>query len=426
MIIRIFISNFKAYEEKSFDLLKNNILIGENDSGKSTILQALDAFFNAEKIDTKFVRDVTKNVEIGVLFSDEFDNKKFIKKVFKPKSFKYEFVKGDINDLNGLSYIYISPSTVDVKKLISDLAIAKTIESIPSPLISQLESLMTTGINQVINSIDQEMIVVGGETTLIGNPALKIDSALKFDVSSGGIPIEGRGSGYQKNIMYSLLTGSSYQNVIIGIDEIENSLSVNNAKELLNVIKSKFCQSLVTTHSVSIVQVANQYEILPIYNKNGIKTITELYESLGDKEKDIYVLVEGKTDVPWIKKGLELIGTTNRHIIIPCGGCNNIESVKDELTNKGYVCRVIKDGDSGSEEALERDCIELYTPLEILNAIFEKQEGEVPKDKISFFDTFRSDTIGDDTIKKILSDKVEKFLTVDNPLVLEIKKLLGL
>lgn len=238
------------------------------------------------------MRDITKNVEIGVLFSDDLDNKRFFKKVFKPKSFKYEFVNGDINDLKGLSYIYISPSTVDVKKLISDLAIAKTIENIPSSIISQLESLMNTGINQVIDSIDQEMIVVGGETTLIGNPALKIDSALKFDVSSNGIPIEGRGSGYQKNIMYSLLTGSNYQNVIIGIDEIENSLSVKNAKELLNVIKSKFCQSLVTTHSVSIVQVANQYEILPIYN-NGIKTITELYESLGDKKTIFMFLLRG-------------------------------------------------------------------------------------------------------------------------------------
>lgn len=121
-----------------------------------------------------------------------------------------------------------------------------------------------------------------------------------------------------------------------------------------------------------------------------------------------------------------MLKAIDRHIIIPCGGCNNIEPVKNELSSKGCVCKVIKDGDTGSENALERDCIELYTPLETLNTIFNKQEAEVPKDKTSFFNTFRSDTIGDDTIKKILSDKVDKFLIVDNPLVLEIKKLLDL
>lgn len=45
MIISIYIKNFKAYERETITLNKNNVLIGENDAGKSSVLQALDYFF---------------------------------------------------------------------------------------------------------------------------------------------------------------------------------------------------------------------------------------------------------------------------------------------------------------------------------------------------------------------------------------------
>lgn len=51
MIKAIFIKNFKAYEKSTINLFENNIFIGENDSGKSTILQAMDVFFNQDSID---------------------------------------------------------------------------------------------------------------------------------------------------------------------------------------------------------------------------------------------------------------------------------------------------------------------------------------------------------------------------------------
>ena len=65
MIEQIFIKNFKAFEKETIPIENHNILIGENDSGKSTILQALDIFFNQEKIDKNFIRDITIPVEIG-------------------------------------------------------------------------------------------------------------------------------------------------------------------------------------------------------------------------------------------------------------------------------------------------------------------------------------------------------------------------
>ena len=48
MIESIYIKNFKKFDRKTIKIEQHNILIGENDSGKSTILQALDIFFNQE------------------------------------------------------------------------------------------------------------------------------------------------------------------------------------------------------------------------------------------------------------------------------------------------------------------------------------------------------------------------------------------
>ena len=50
MIKSIFIKNFKAYEKETIKISKDNLLIGDNDSGKSTVLEALDIFFNKDNL----------------------------------------------------------------------------------------------------------------------------------------------------------------------------------------------------------------------------------------------------------------------------------------------------------------------------------------------------------------------------------------
>ena len=422
MIKQIYIKNFKAYEETRINLYQNNLFIGENDSGKSSILQALDAFFNLDTLDKKYVRDINSNVEIGVLTDDNH----FIKKSFKAKTFKSEIVKGDLANLNDCRYIYISPNTLDIKKLISDLAISKAVSSLTDETKNAIRTLMDESIQTVIDSIDDDMLIVGGGTTLSGESILKVESAFKFDIKSDGVPIEGRGSGYQKNVVYSLLTGGTYNNVIIGIDEIENSLSLKNCRDLLRLIKAKFNQTLITTHSVAVVKSVEEFDVSPVFS-NGVSTVAELYQNLGETPESIYVLVEGKTDVNWIKKAISILGLTDHYVILPCGGCSNINPVKIELENRGCICKVIKDGDTRGESSLSKECIELYVPLAKYNEIFEKEEEAVPLTKDAFFAGLVSEEegIGKETIKRKLSDNVESFLTADNPLISEIRNLLG-
>ena len=101
MIESIFIKNFKKFDRKTIPIDSHNIIIGENDSGKSTILQALDIFFNQEKIDKVYVRVQGEPVEIGIRY-----NGKMYKKTYSTASYKLTDISGNIEDLNDIKYIH--------------------------------------------------------------------------------------------------------------------------------------------------------------------------------------------------------------------------------------------------------------------------------------------------------------------------------
>lgn len=79
-IEKLILSNFRSYKEKvEVDFNNMNVIVGKNDIGKSTILEALDIFFNEGKGTIKLDKeDVNKQAAaegdneicIGVVFSD--------------------------------------------------------------------------------------------------------------------------------------------------------------------------------------------------------------------------------------------------------------------------------------------------------------------------------------------------------------------
>ena len=419
MIQSIFIKNFKAFTKETIPVDSINILIGENDSGKTSVLQALDVLFNQEKVDKNFVREIGQPVEIGILI-----NNSFLKKVYKGTTYKEsldDFV-GDMTILQRYRYIYIPINSYDPKSLISQLATAKAIENTRPELLEEIKSISQDSISQVINSIDRELLIINGErTTLTGLEALKYDASIKFNVQSEGVPIESRGSGFQKNLMYALLVGNDYENVILGIDEIENSFSVTNCASLIQEIRNKIGQSLITTHSVKVLEISGGSRVIPIYGNASSRTLAKLLATLDDTNNKRFILVEGKFDVPWIERCILLLGRTSDFIVIPSGGQNNTDNIKRQLENEGKACIIIRDGDTNGENALLRECIELYTPLEAVNSTLNLNLTEIPMSKESFFNSAIIDNVrNDDSVKRILSIHVGDFLTIDNDLVQEV------
>ncbi|MFT7057313.1 MAG: putative ATP-dependent endonuclease of OLD family [Roseivirga sp.] len=79
-IEKLILSNFRSYnEEISIDFNDLNVFVGKNDIGKSTILEALDIFFNEGKgiikmdkddVNKKAKEDGNSEIYIGVVFGD--------------------------------------------------------------------------------------------------------------------------------------------------------------------------------------------------------------------------------------------------------------------------------------------------------------------------------------------------------------------
>ncbi len=422
MIEQIYIKNFKAFEKETIPIEKHNIIIGENDAGKSTILQALDIFFNQEKIDKVFVRDTSLPVEIGILF-----NNNFYKKIYSGASYKLSSQPENISNLDYFRYIYIPVSVYDPKNILNQLAISKALSTTPSELIDKLKEIVQKSVDDVIESIDSELLIINDEKTdIVGKEAFKYDAAIKYSITSDGIPVEARGSGFQKNLMYALLVGNSYDNVILGIDEIENSFSINNCNNMIKELQSKIGQTLISTHSVTVLEVSNDSNTIPLYT-DKYDNISKLLDALDSTDSKIYLLVEGKFDLPWYKKSLSLLGVLSNYILLPAGGESNAESLKKALEAHGKKCIIIKDGDTNDECSIQKDCIELYVPLSDLNRILNVNLTKVPNNKKDFFDqTVIEEERNEDSVKRILASHVDEFLKQDNPLITEVAQFLNI
>ncbi len=422
MIKSVYIKNFKAFERETIKINQHNIIIGENDAGKSTVLQALDIFFNKEKIEKNNVRDLNESVEIGIYYNNNFYKKTYLPSTFKESD---QYV-GDFTDLGSLKYIYIPVGVYDCKDLIVKLAAAKTQENTPEDILTQVKQIAQNSINEVIDAVDPSLIKVNNaNTTIAGNQNFKYDAALKFEVTVGGIPVESRGSGYQKNLTYALLVGNNYSNVILGIDEIENSFSLNNSSQLISELQNKIGQTLFTTHSQNIAEVSNNANIIPIFTQS-ITTIAKLYEALGNINRRIYLLVEGKYDLPWYRKCIALLNKSSDYFVLPGGGSANAQLLKTELERAGRTCVIIEDGDTNSNNSISKECIELYTPLNKINSILGLSLTQIPQTKDDFFNATTNANRNEDSVKSILSDNADGFIDINNPLVQEVKNLLGI
>lgn len=102
-IKQIFLKNFRAYKEQEIDIDENlNLIIGKNDIGKSTILEALDIFFENSSLEQE---DINVNcgkgdeVEIRVIFESNFEEFNLIIDETNPTTLKEEYLLNENGDL---------------------------------------------------------------------------------------------------------------------------------------------------------------------------------------------------------------------------------------------------------------------------------------------------------------------------------------
>jgi|LGVE01.1.fsa_nt_gb predicted ATP-dependent endonuclease of OLD family len=388
MIEHIFIKNYKAFKKENIPLDKNTLLIGSNSSGKTTVLEALDLFFN-NVFHYHYIIDKTKDVVVEIHINDDR-----YRKVFKAPGYNIDFSSciGDMFEINHIKYLYV-PKKIDNPKLLNDiLTVNLTVKVSPEE---------QANIFKVSDYIDG----------IIGNSNYKLfKTSSKFEMNIDDNVV------LNKDDYSRIISNITYQHLIIGIDNCEDNFDI----DALNKITKYSYQTIFVTNDKQIVKNYNYY-VSALYKGNKIDDLDTIKKRLNKEFNKTYLLVEGKYDVNWFETALKLLNKDSKYTVIPCGGSGNITYVKEQLVKEGFKTIVIMDGDTLKKGSLKRDVIEQYADVGYINNRFNLNLEFMPEKKHAFFKKFY---VKDDVVKNVLSRWAKKNLTLQNEFVQELDKLL--
>jgi len=388
MVEHIFIKNYKAFKKENVPLDKHTLLIGPFNSGKTTVLEALDLFFN-----NALRRDFIINLEEDVIVEVHINDERY-RKVFSPPEFYINYQKciGSMFDINHIKYLYIG-KTVHNAKLLNDI--------------------LTINLTHKIDGAEQERIFKVSDYIdgVLGNSNYSIFQATsKYEMNIN------KTVSFSKEEYTKILSNITYQYLILGIDNIEYNFDM----KLMDKVTKYSYQTIYTTNDSDIVQHYDYY-VSTLYKGNKNDDFDTIKKRLEQSKRKTYLLVEGKYDVNWFEKALQLLELEKQFSVIPCGGVGNITFIKEQLEKEGYKTSVITDGDTAKFHALKREIIELYADLEYINRKFHTDFKYMPTSKKTFFNSFH---VKNDVVKNVLSRWARNNLTIESEFVQEIKTLL--
>ena len=299
-IKKLIINNFRAFKHAEIDFDDFNCIIGKNDTGKSTILAALELFFDrergADENDYNGIIDACNGFDspyspISIKTSIELDDEKLkpfldngvvtvckqfevnpIAKEYKPDySIAIKRTLFDKNDINNDRIVqdkhfgegYISKST---KVVIHDDLIFVPISCIHAPSVlelfqilpkfklftasSSLKELQNAYINMMFPEVVKDLIRTINKHNVNEEKGLRFDiSNLSFaaddmitSIGEKRVPMSNRGEGYQieaKNHLFRQLTELvKTRSVIFAFEEPETHLHPSAQIEMYETIKA--------------------------------------------------------------------------------------------------------------------------------------------------------------------------------------------
>lgn len=309
-ISKVQIKNFKKFENFSIELSNStNLIIGDNESGKSTILTAIDlvlsasrhkiesisleALFNKEVIDNflllsdRKVSDLpTMQIDLYISGTEEdpdFNGKdnlnhisaygiklccepndeysEFIEQSLKNNSsFPFEFYKCTFSTFAGSSYSkykkIINYVLLDHSNVNSEYATNEYVKKVYGSIIDdQSRTVLRNKFNNQKSEFNNEHLINHKNNTY--SFALRAGSKFSLEnnitILESNIPLEHRGKGKQCFIKADFVLNKdkkSNEIDLVMLEEPENHLSHSNMKMLLeNIISSTNKQIIVTTHN---------------------------------------------------------------------------------------------------------------------------------------------------------------------------------
>jgi len=357
----VMIKNFRALREVSIDFSNMTVIIGENDCGKTSVMLALQTFFESKKLDSQsdyFKKEVSNPVIVEVKF-DQLEEVIAEKPVATAKELVirriFAFNQSAINEIQK-SGKWEKITEAKMKEMLPDFVLV--------PASRNLESqgkMTTTGLlGKLLRPLIKQIIVAEGAASAaelkkhirmgvaqriadvqdamreqLNNPNLKLDHEVDVDPLQGiqvpvsmsdervdQIPIENRGAGIQNSFILALFrTYAKYEtpNFILAIEEPENSLHPRAQREMRWAMQdlSKKSQVICTTHSPVFLDLGRLEDNIVLRRKSDgatepsyfslrkVEEINELRELIGVNVSDALLsgggnctlIVEGDTEL---------------------------------------------------------------------------------------------------------------------------------
>lgn len=321
------IIGFKKFEDTTIKFNENlNIIVGENEAGKSTIIEAINIVLNQlyKNADKSIIKEM-----ININNYNEFKQNPTIEKLPKIcieieleldkniKNLKFSGLEYDFEDdsgenaKNGIVFkCELNEELIDIAQKIVDKgnipyecysfkwytfsgsvynSMMKTVKYL-NINTSNVETNNTYNyynkslFNNKITDVDKITAKENynqGIEKLLNDEIFKIDDKRRFGINSkkvileniinileDEISIENKGSGMENFIKTEMALEKNSNNNIITIEEPENHLSYSNLRKMINEIENKeeFSQIIITTHSSRIVSNLNLKNVILINN----------------------------------------------------------------------------------------------------------------------------------------------------------------
>jgi hypothetical protein len=432
LIQSIYIRNFKAWRRGVFKVFgKNSVFVGENSSGKTSILEALDFFFNRDRMDPSCAIDPALDVQIGVRI-----NGQNYRRVYDARTgfCRPESSEADWDVLEHVNYIYIPSTGMPADVLAGKLATAKASALITDVAMEKARETVGSVFDEMMEEAGArtDPIDIGGgfSVQVVPQVDFKLADAVRASYSK---EVSGAVAALSQEDIVRAICSREFQNTILAVDDVEDSLLRDCSASWIPKLWDSFSQVFLTTKIGDMVISSPESTIYAVGDKPGANVAKIISDSVGTSST--FIFVEGQYDLPWYKKAAELLGIGEKYPILPGGG-SNVDILVEEFRKLGFKCAIIRDGDmdykSNPEKldyAIKRDCIEMYAPDKLLQDCF----GIVPKRRK---DRFFKDIIANrgrfsrevrsgkksysfDDIKAIIADKIPDYMDERNPLVSE-------
>jgi putative ATP-dependent endonuclease of the OLD family len=360
-ISRVVIENYRALEKIEVPFNRFSVIIGENDVGKTSLLHALNAFFENKKIDreeTFFKKETDRIIKVTLTFGsipDEPELKKLqwvdgtltIQKVFKyceapvssaiqengsekeikaaivktwfcSDNFHFIPVRRDLSVQFSMAKTALLGKTLRAKmrKEFDGGAAAESIKDIQGVISKSIDGDRKELETFLREQMHNDQIDLGFNEVLI-DPVEGVSFEVHLsDDRIKNVLIENRGAGTQNNLiiaLFRLVAKMNFSNYIVfAMEEPENSLHPKAQRQLLSVLQEvgEKAQVVVTTHSpVFIERTKFESNILINRTQSGssvaktfnVSMLKELRADLGIRASD--TLLKGGGNCALIVEG---------------------------------------------------------------------------------------------------------------------------